>query len=83
MDPKVWGPHAWFFLHSITLAYPKNPTDKDKIKYRNCFQLIAEVLPCDQCRQHFIKALSDTPLDDNVMSKRSHLVKWIDRKSVV
>ena len=22
MKPEIWGPHAWMFLHSITLEYP-------------------------------------------------------------
>ena len=30
MNPKFWGPHAWIFLHSITLNYPKEPSDEDK-----------------------------------------------------
>ena len=37
MDPKVWGPNAWIFLHSITMNYPKNPTNEDKEKYRTFF----------------------------------------------
>ena len=32
MNPEIWGPPAWMFLHSISLAYPKNPTDVDKTK---------------------------------------------------
>ena len=30
MDPLIWGPHAWFFLHSITLVYPDNPSEQEK-----------------------------------------------------
>ena len=30
MEPEIWGPHAWQFLHSITLSYPDNPTLEDK-----------------------------------------------------
>ena len=30
MNPKIWGPHAWIFLHSITLNYPENPTPELK-----------------------------------------------------
>ena len=22
LDPKVWGPKFWFFLHTISLTYP-------------------------------------------------------------
>ena len=32
MEPNIWGPGAWTFLHSITFQYPENPTD---LKNRN------------------------------------------------
>ena len=33
MEPNIWGPSAWIFLHTITLQYPEKPTDDDKKKY--------------------------------------------------
>ena len=30
MEPKVWGSHAWIFLHTITLNYPDEPSKFDK-----------------------------------------------------
>ena len=35
MDPEIWGPSAWIFLHTITLNYPNNPTIYDKQNYKN------------------------------------------------
>ena len=29
-DPNVWGPHYWFFIHSIGFTYPDMPTDGEK-----------------------------------------------------
>ena len=26
MEPNIWGPGAWTFLHSITFQYPENPS---------------------------------------------------------
>ena len=31
-DPSVWGPHYWFFLHSVGFTYPELPTDGEKKK---------------------------------------------------
>ena len=25
MEPKVWGPSAWEFLHAVTFQYPEEP----------------------------------------------------------
>ena len=22
LDPKIWGPHYWFFLHTVAITYP-------------------------------------------------------------
>ena len=27
LDSNVWGPHYWFFLHTIALTYPHNPNE--------------------------------------------------------
>ena len=27
LDPKVWGPHYWFFLHTLALTYPESPNE--------------------------------------------------------
>ena len=37
MNPKIWGPGGWLFLHSITLNYPENPTENDKMYHKNFF----------------------------------------------
>ena len=34
MDPKIWGPSTWLFLHTITLNYPNNPTQQDIDNYK-------------------------------------------------
>ena len=37
MDPEIWGPSTWIFLHTITLNYPNNPTIYDKQNYKNFY----------------------------------------------
>ncbi len=29
-DPNIWGPHYWFFLHTIAESYPENPNQVTK-----------------------------------------------------
>jgi hypothetical protein len=33
LDPKVWGPHMWFFLHTISMTYPVRPNAVTKKIY--------------------------------------------------
>ena len=74
MDPKVWGPNAWIFLHSITMNYPKNPTNEDKEKYRTFFYSLGDILPCPQCKEHYQRNLIDYPID---LRNKEGLVKWL------
>ena len=29
-EPKVWGPHAWFFLETVAMGYSTDPTYEEK-----------------------------------------------------
>ena len=77
MDPKIWGQHAWFFMHSITLVYPNNPTEQDKQNILNFFKNIVNVLPCFKCRANFKNHIKKYPLNSKVVACRENLVKWL------
>ena len=50
MLTTVWGPSQWHFLHTMSFNYPVNPTDADKVHYRNHILGLRYVLPCGKCR---------------------------------
>lgn len=76
MDPIVWGRHGWIFLHSITMAYPDNPTANDKQKFRDFFMLLPDVLPCSACKQHLKEHMCKYSLQEALHSKTA-LVEWL------
>ena len=76
MDPEVWGPHAWIFLHTITLTYPHNPTDQDKKNYKMFFYNLSNVLPCSHCSQNYKIHLKQLPIDPFLENKKL-LVSWL------
>ena len=76
MNPIIWGPGAWTFLHSITLNYPENPTDKEKMFHKNFFLNLQNVLPCPSCAQHYSMNLKKFPIDP-ALESRELLVKWL------
>jgi len=76
MEPDIWGPSAWIFLHSITLNYPDNPTNLDKIQYRNFFNSLNNVLPCLICKKNFTKHTNELPIEHYLESKKT-LSKWL------
>lgn len=82
--PDVWGPHAWKFLHFVTLGYPNKPTEKDKKKYKLFFMLLQDTLPCSICARHFGENLKKKPLSDHDLASKENLIYWlIDFHNVV
>jgi FAD-linked sulfhydryl oxidase len=76
MNPKFWGPHAWIFLHSVTMNYPKNPTDQDKQRYREFFKSMERVLPCEKCAFHYSSHIDEFPIDP-ALESRDSLINWL------
>lgn len=77
--PKIWGPHMWVALHSITFNYPTHPTDDDKKIYKAFFQTLGFVLPCSYCASSYKNFISHglTQLTDDVLENRDSLTKWL------
>ncbi len=76
MNPNVWGPPAWDFLHTITFNYPYRPTPKEKMKAIIFFETLEDMLPCHSCRKHYQENLAKYPVR-NAVSDRDTLVKWL------
>ena len=77
VDAKIWGGGAWRFLHSVTLRYPYNPTRRDKEKMSGFFNLIKDVLPCDNCRESFRDSMRKYPLNNKRLESQGELVGWL------
>lgn len=76
IDPKLWGKHFWATVHYITISYPNNPTKEEKENIKNFFELLKVILPCANCRLHYINNLKITPLTDNILNSKYKLIEW-------
>lgn len=76
---KVWGPYAWFFLHTVSLNFSPERAEG----YLTFFKSLGEVLPCGACRENYKRIISgDTPalhLDAQKMSSRTRVARWLFR----
>jgi hypothetical protein len=77
INPNIWGPHCWKFLHFLTLSYPDNPTEQDKNNIKQFIFSLENVLPCEKCRYHFGNNLKNFPITDNIISSRYNLINWL------
>lgn len=77
MNPKIWGPHGWYFLHCVTLEYPNKPTLVEKNEIKRLFFELQNTLPCIECRENYKKHLVKRPLTLRVLSSRTSLACWL------
>ncbi len=77
LSPSIWGPHAWFFLESICLSYPDDPTNEDINNYRNFFMSLGNILPCHKCRNNYNNHLNIYPITNEVLKNKNNLINWI------
>ena len=75
-SPKIWGPSAWKFIHTIALSYPDNPTPFDKENYKAFFLSLQNVVPCARCREHYEKNIKDI----NINNLNSKVLKEIPKE---
>lgn len=75
LEPKVWGPHYWFVLHTIALTYPLNPNEVTKKKYYDFIQNLPLFLPIESIGNYFSKILDKYPITPYLESRES-FIKW-------
>ena len=77
MNPNVWGPHLWLFLHVMSLSYAKNrlrPTKKEKTHMFQFLYHLQFTLPCSSCRTNYAKYFERHPPRLNT---RRELFEWL------
>jgi len=76
LDPKVWGPHYWFFLHTIAMTYPHHPNAITKKKYYEFIQNLPIFLPVEEISGEFSKLIDKYPVTP-YLDNRDSLVRWM------
>lgn len=76
LDPKVWGPHYWFVLHTIARTYPTRPTETARKKYYDFVQNIPLFLPVQAMGDAFSACLDEYPVSP-YLDSRSSFVRWM------
>lgn len=75
IDPKLWGPSLWTFLHYLSLAYPENPTIDEQEEVFNFLASMQKIIPCEKCRKNFLKHLDSMEVE--VLTTRENFVRWL------
>lgn len=76
LNPDVWGPHYWFFLHTVALTYPSKPNAITKKKYYNLIQDLPLFIPDANAAKSFSELLDKYPVTPYLDSNPS-FNKWM------
>jgi hypothetical protein len=76
LDPKVWGPHYWFFLHTVSMTYPIYPNAITKKKYYEFIQNLPLFIPVENISSEFSKMLDMYPVVP-YLDNRESLIRWM------
>jgi len=76
LDPKIWGPHYWFFLHTIAMSYPIHPNAVTKKKYYEFVQNIPLFIPVESMAGEFSKLLDQYPVQP-YLDNRESFIRWL------
>jgi hypothetical protein len=76
LDPKVWGPHYWFFLHTLAMTYPHHPNGVTKKKYYEFVQNLPLFLPVEEISGEFSKLIDKYPVTP-YLDNRDSFVRWM------
>jgi hypothetical protein len=74
-DSHIWGPHFWFFLHTIAMNYPEHPNDVSKRKYYDLIQNMPIFIPNAEMGNQFSDFLDKYPVTP-YLDKRESFIRW-------
>jgi hypothetical protein len=77
LRPKEhWGKYLWGFLHTISICDFDSSETNFRIQepIKNNIKMLTDSIPCNSCKDHFIKKLSSIDILD--LNKSNVLFYW-------
>jgi hypothetical protein len=74
-DSEVWGPHYWFFLHSVAHSYPIHPNVITKRKYYDFITNLPLFIPDVEIGDRFAQLLDKYPVTP-YLDCRESFIRW-------
>ena len=75
-DANIWGPHYWFFLHTVAESYPIYPNDVTKRKYYDLIQNMPLFIPDSDIGDNFSRLIDKYPVSP-YLDNRDSFVRWV------
>lgn len=75
LDPRIWGPHYWFFLHTVAMTYPHHPNSVTKKKYYEFIQSFPLFVPVEEISKKCETLIQEYPVTP-YLDNRDSLIRW-------
>ena len=75
-DANIWGPHYWFFLHTVAESYPMTPNDVTKRKYYDLITNMPLFIPDSDIGDKFSRMIDKYPVTP-YLDNRDSFVRWV------
>ena len=75
LDPKIWGPHYWFFIHTVAMTDPIRPNAITRKKYYEFIQNLPLFIPVENMSGEFSKLIDKYPVTP-YLDNRESLIRW-------
>lgn len=77
LTTSYWGEAFWKTMYAIAYTFPSNPSDEYQKHTEIWYESMAQLLPCEECRQHFGEYLDQHPIQ-NFSTCQSILLRWVN-----
>lgn len=76
MDPEIWGPSFWFFLHTLAYNYPDFANQVTRRKYYDFIQNLPLFIPDAEMGNRFAQMLDKYPVVP-YLDNRDSFMLWM------
>ena len=78
MEPKIWGPVLWKYLHLLSINYPDYPDKKTINNHYQLLILIGKTLPCSKCANHYQYYMKPVKIKKGLKNKKNFIELILD-----
>ena len=83
ITPNLWGPSAWTLIHLMVLS-EEEPFKKERlVYYKDFFNVLTHLLPCEKCRMHLKENLKKIKPLDNIQTKKELFLWTVELHNLV
>ena len=75
-ESEIWGPHYWFFLHTVSHSYPQYPNSVTKRKYYDLISNMPVFIPNSEMGDKFSTILDKYPVSP-YLDNRDSFIRWV------